>query len=336
MRTVRLGDTGVETSVIGFGCADLFREPSRVRRRRLLETAFDAGIRHFDVAPMYGLGRGERELGRFARERRGEVVIATKFGISPTHAAKTLGYAQGPVQRLLNAAPLLRQGVRPYESDVRAGVVGSLLYRDSGYEASAARASLERSLRTLRTDYVDLLFLHDPAPGSVESDDVCAYMESARTAGRLRAWGVAGELGPTLDAARVLGSSVPVLQLRREIFAGAGTVPLLKGQQARILFGVIGRALRRITVHIESDEVIARRWSEAIGVRAQRPGVIASLLLRDALQASDGGPVLFSTVRDDRIHAAVATVTRDAGDDSQLEAFRTLVADELAAGEGRP
>ena len=336
MRTARLGDTGVETSVIGFGCADLFREPSRVRRRRLLEAAFDAGIRHFDVAPMYGLGRGEGELGRFARERRGRIVIATKFGISPTRAARVLGCAQSPVQQLLNSAPRLRERARPPESDARAGVVGAALYRDSGYEGSAARASLERSLRRLGTDYVDVLFLHDPRPGSVGSDDVRAYLESARAAGSLRAWGVAGEPGPTFDAARMLGSRVPVLQLRRDIFTGARTLPSLEAGQARILFGVIGRALRRIIGYTESDERVCRRWSEAVGASCRRADVIASLLLRDALHANAGGPVLFSTVRDDRIRTAVAAVTSDARSDVELQAFRTLVVDELVAGEGRP
>src|SRR5437016_952206 len=119
MRTTPLGDTGVETSVIGFGCADLFRQPSRASRRRLLEAALDAGIRHFDVAPMYGLGLGEGELGRFVRGRRERIVVATKFGISPTRAARTLARVQSPLQRLLDAAPALRQRARPAESDAR-------------------------------------------------------------------------------------------------------------------------------------------------------------------------------------------------------------------------
>ncbi|MBV8943260.1 MAG: aldo/keto reductase, partial [Solirubrobacterales bacterium] len=60
------------------------------------------------------------------------------------------------------------------------GRFGSLLYRSSGYDAAAARASLEQSLRELETDHVDLLFLHDPQPGTVRGDDVCAYLERAR------------------------------------------------------------------------------------------------------------------------------------------------------------
>ncbi|HET9153536.1 MAG TPA: aldo/keto reductase [Solirubrobacterales bacterium] len=51
---------------LGFGCASLMRLPSRRRRQALLAEAFEQGIRHFDVARMYGLGAAEGELGRFA------------------------------------------------------------------------------------------------------------------------------------------------------------------------------------------------------------------------------------------------------------------------------
>lgn len=54
MRTITFPGTDVVSSALGFGCADLYREPTAVRRRRLLDVAHGAGIRHFDVAPMYG------------------------------------------------------------------------------------------------------------------------------------------------------------------------------------------------------------------------------------------------------------------------------------------
>ncbi|MDX6643271.1 MAG: D-threo-aldose 1-dehydrogenase, partial [Solirubrobacteraceae bacterium] len=70
MRAVTLPGTEFETTALGFGCAELYRAASAAERRRLLETAHSLGIRHFDVAPMYGLGLAERELGGFARGRR--------------------------------------------------------------------------------------------------------------------------------------------------------------------------------------------------------------------------------------------------------------------------
>jgi D-threo-aldose 1-dehydrogenase len=328
---VFLAGTDIQTSVIGFGCAGLFRQPSRARRRQLLETALDAGIRHFDSAPMYGLGVADSELGRFARGRRDRIVIATKFGISPTPFARVLARVQGPVRRVLSAAPALRERARAAAPGPAAGPAGGTLYRATGYDARAARGSLERSLRELRTDYIDVLLLHDPVPGDVRSDDIRGYLEDARTTGLIRAWGVAGEPTPTVEVVRRLGPRVPVLQVRNDILLRSTTHAECDQAQARIVFGVIGQALDRIVAHVGSDEARRRRWSDAVGANCGRAEEVASLLLRDALAENQGQPVLFSTVRPERIHSAVkaATTAPDAG----LEAFRSLVAGELRTME---
>ena len=89
LQTVSLGDTGVETSPLGLGCADLMSVGPQARRT-VLAAALDAGVRHLDVAPMYGLGAVEGEIGRFAAGRRDRLVLATKFGIEPSRVARAL------------------------------------------------------------------------------------------------------------------------------------------------------------------------------------------------------------------------------------------------------
>jgi D-threo-aldose 1-dehydrogenase len=335
LRRLRLGETRIETSELGLGCADLFREPSGRRRQRLLAAALDSGISHFDVAPMYGLGLVEREVGRFARGKRDSVVIATKFGIDPTPAARLLARAQAPIERLLAAAPNVRRSARPLDADPRSGAVGRRLYRSCGYDAAAARAGLERSLRELGTDHLDILFLHDPSPGDVRSDDVAAYLDSAQATGRIRAWGIAGEPRFVPDIARQLGSRIPVLQLRGDLLAPPwpGT-PGLEAE-ATILFGVLGRPLARILAHVRTDERVRRRWSEAVGVDCGDPEALASLLLREALRRNPGGPVLFGTIRTARIEAAVAAAA-EPSDAPALDRLRALAEAELAAPERRP
>ena len=69
MKKVHLIGTNIVTSPLGFGCAQLLRTSSAKQRQRILHAAYDAGIRHFDVARMYGLGAAERELGRFAQNK---------------------------------------------------------------------------------------------------------------------------------------------------------------------------------------------------------------------------------------------------------------------------
>ena len=151
--TVTLGVGGIQTTALGFGCASLFRISNRVQRLELLHTAYDAGIRHFDVAPMYGLGLAERELGAFARGRRAELTIATKFGIKPTPIARTLAHAQGPIRHVFEVKPAVREQARTH-----AGAPSRLLYELGGYDAAGARRSLERSLRALQYPTTSICF----------------------------------------------------------------------------------------------------------------------------------------------------------------------------------
>lgn len=122
--------------------------------------------------------------------------------------------------------------------------------------------------------------------------------------------------------AAAVGTEVPVAQVRADIFER----PLLRVRPgAAIVFGAIGRALPRILAHVRSDPGARRRWSEAVGADCGDAGVVAALLLRDAVRENDRGAVLFSTTHAERIGAAA----RAAEDDVGLHAFRALVAEEL-------
>lgn len=65
---------------LGFGCAALPVDQPRIARA-ILDHAFELGIRHFDVARLYGYGEAERILGDFLRGIRSEVTITTKCGL---------------------------------------------------------------------------------------------------------------------------------------------------------------------------------------------------------------------------------------------------------------
>jgi hypothetical protein len=277
---------------------------------------------------MYGLGRAEAELGRFARRRRSDVTLTTKFGIGPTAFARALGRVQGPARRTLEAFPAIRQQARERAPGPESGYLGMMLYSAEGYDGAAARGSLERSLRALDTDYVDLLLLHDPDPGSVRSDDVRCYLEEARHAGWIRSWGVAGEVGPTVAVARSFGHAVSVLQLRDNVFIRS----LRRGELPAggyITFGILGEALARVLQYMRADGTRCGRWTALIGADCSEPEVVASLLLRAAFQENSSGVVLFSTIRQHHIHdAVVAAEATSNNSDPPLGPFLVLV-DEL-------
>src|SRR6185437_12087244 len=133
------------------------------------------------------------QLAKFLKSRRGDVVVSTKFGIRTTALARGLAGAQMPVRQAFKVMPMLRQQARESAAGPQSGALGPLLYTAEGYSAEAARSSLQRSLRTMGIDHVDLFLLHDPAPGSVPSAEVASYLEEARQAGLVRSWGIAGE-----------------------------------------------------------------------------------------------------------------------------------------------
>ena len=319
-----LGSSGIRATPLGFGCATLFRASDPAQRSRLLHAAYDAGIRHFDVAPMYGLGRAEPELGSFTRAHRSEVTIATKFGIRPTLAARGLAYAQRPVRRTFESKPAIRDQARAH-----AAATSRVLYDKSGYDASGARRSLQRSLRALKTDYVDLLLLHDPLPGSVRSDEMSSFLEDARAAGLIRSWGIAGAPETTGEVAQSF-PRIPVLQIPGDIFEQS--LRLTPVGSAFITFGVISRALARIVQHVRSDESTRARWKNMIGADCGDSDITSYFILRSALQANSSGVVLFGATQLSHIRTAATALEKHlepVSDKSDTGSFMSLVNAEL-------
>lgn len=266
------------------------------------------------------MGTAEAELGRFARGRRDEIAIATKFGIEPSNSS--LARLQAPARAAIARLPALRAALKRRADGPRP---------PRRYDGQMARASLEKSLGELGTDYVDLFFVHDPGPGDdVDVEGLRGSCEELQAEGLIRAWGVSGDPDPCLDVSRELGAEA-VLQVRDDILS-----PALSGGDGdpapAISFGVLAGALESIHGHLAGGGERRVRWQRAIGKDCGRPDVLASLLLEDALDRNRSGTVLFSTNRPERIMAALAVgeaVSRAPRSDA-LEAFRTCVRDDLA------
>src|SRR6266849_9265306 len=107
MPEVQMAGTEISIPVIGFGCSSL-ASVGRKNAIRLLESAFDVGIRHFDVARYYGYGETEGILGTFIKSRRAQVTITTKFGIEPPRRTNALRFAMQAGRRLVQYVPAAR------------------------------------------------------------------------------------------------------------------------------------------------------------------------------------------------------------------------------------
>ena len=141
MRYRPLGDSGLMVSVTGLGCNNFGRRLDLDATRAVVDAALEAGITLLDTSDTYGNGGGSEELlGEVLAGRRDEVVLATKFG----HQDFDRGY--GPA----------------------AGAKGGRAY---------IRRAVERSLRRLRTDYLDLYQVHTPDPVTPVAETLAALGE---------------------------------------------------------------------------------------------------------------------------------------------------------------
>src|SRR5919112_5732363 len=104
MERRKLGNSGIEVSVVGVGCNNFGRRIHDVAAARaVVDRAIDLGITLFDTADVYGNGTSEAFLGEALGARRSQVVIATKFGMgSPSGGSRgtVMQTAEASLRRL--------------------------------------------------------------------------------------------------------------------------------------------------------------------------------------------------------------------------------------------
>jgi aryl-alcohol dehydrogenase-like predicted oxidoreductase len=145
IKKVALGSQGLEVPVEGLGCMGMtsgingmsvYGEADEGESVATIHRALELGVHLLDTADLYGPMVNERLVGRAIAGRRQEIILATKFG---------------------------------FEVDDQENWTGSYNGRPE-----YVRKSIERSLRNLQTDYVDLYYLHRIDPKTPLEDTVGA------------------------------------------------------------------------------------------------------------------------------------------------------------------
>lgn len=149
-----LGRSGVAVSAIGMGCWAIGSDWGKVddaESVRALQRALDLGVTFFDTSNAYGGGRSEHLIGQALADRRGQAVIATKFG---------------------------------YIVNERTG-------RINRHDASsqAIRRSCEDALRRLKTGYIDLFQFHLGSYPITQAGEVRETLEALVAEGKIRFYG---------------------------------------------------------------------------------------------------------------------------------------------------
>lgn len=148
MKKRRIGSSDLNVSELGLGCMSL---PTDLQEaQQIIDTALDAGIQFFDTADLYHGGLNEEIVGAAIKEKRQQIVLATKVG-NRIHPDGT-GWSWDPSKKhIMNA--------------------------------------VKESLRRLQTDYIDLYQLHGGTMEDNFNETIDAF-EALKQEGVIREYGI--------------------------------------------------------------------------------------------------------------------------------------------------
>ena len=305
---------------LGFGTGALF---SRRRTRRdalkLLETAMDCGITYFDTARMYGAGRAEGILGELTAGKRERLILVSKAGILPQNRSLYVRAIGRGVRFLHKVAPKSKHYVPvPSASRPCFGAFGLVEFRQS----------VETSLQELRTDYLDILLLHECTESDFENTDLLHYLNTLKSEGKIRAFGIATDIKETtsilgrherlLDVVQI-PSAIWNMNVRKLHRTDCGLVITHSSLTGR--FNVLFDRL-------SSDEQMAAEWHSMTQVDPRDSTRLAQLLLAHALDSNPNGIVIFFSSTPANIVANVKSVNSRAINEEQIAGLNGLLARE--------
>jgi D-threo-aldose 1-dehydrogenase len=315
--------TGRGTSRLGFGCVQLTRHPNRREAVAILEHALAEGITHFDVARAYGFGRAESILGEFLRGKRSQVTVATKFGLEPPRGL-------GGKKWIVNTA---RKVLGPFPRLLRlAKASGAAMGKSGVFAPDAAVRSLETSLRELKTDYVDLLLLHEATLAEALNPSLIETLECQVKSGKVRHLGIASDFEKLPRDARKLPSLYQVLQLNDNAEA-RNLNRLTHAEQRDFVTHSIFKPARPLVNALAKHPQIVREFSRQANADLTDPKVIRAFLLHYALQSNRSGTVLFASTNPQHISSNVRQLEASDYDESQCALFLEFVQTILSPGQ---
>lgn len=150
-----LGRTGLSVTQLGYGAMEVRgsriwggRPVTEEQADTILNAVLDAGINFIDTSNDYG--RSEEFIGKYLSTRRGEYVLATKCGCTVVH------------------------------KDENTDDTPHVWTRENLFRG------LHESLERMKTDYVDIMQLHNPSVEQTEQGDLIAVLQEMKQQGKVR------------------------------------------------------------------------------------------------------------------------------------------------------
>ena len=167
MQHRKLGQQGLRVSALGLGCmgmSEFYGNKDDSESVRTIHRALELGVNFLDTADIYGMGLNEELVGRAIRDRRDQVVLATKFG-----------------------------NVRGADGSFK-GVNGKPEY---------VKQACEKSLRLLGLDTIDLYYQHRVDPDTPIEETVGAMADLVKE-GKVRFLGLSEAAPQTIRRAHAV------------------------------------------------------------------------------------------------------------------------------------
>lgn len=249
MRKRMFGNSGLETSVVGYGGWPMgrgmygdFDDDEAIAAAR---TSYENGVTLFDTAAVYGWGYGENLMGKALKGIRENVVLVTKGA---------------------------REWVRD-NPDRRSATV-------SDSDPKRLLTSIDESLKRLQTDYIDLFLIHWPDHNRAFSEPMEA-LEKAKTAGKIRYTGVSNFSVEMMSESRET-SPIITNQIGYHIFdrrPEAEVMPFVKENEMGIMaYGSLSHGL--LTGTWNADKTFSdddwRRGGANFGINSWGPDNLAA------------------------------------------------------------
>lgn len=287
MQTILLPGSTMPTSRIGLGCGRLAGGAAFRNSAAVINAALEAGVRHFDVAPSYGLGLAEGVLGQVIGDHS-QTTVTTKAGIAAPKGGHMLSLIRQIVKPLVVRLP----GVKARLASV-ASVASSATH--GRFTPQEIRASFEASLKALRRDHIDVFLLHEPpaeTPAGVEP-----LLQELLVGGRIGAYGT----GTGAEA----GTLPPLGQIAQYAwdFERASASSRLV-----IRHGLLRHWLPRLESALPQRGAERRALSDDSGFDLDDPSALPALLLTMALSLDTAAMVLVSSNDPARIMRVVGGV----------------------------
>ena len=307
-----LGRTGLRVTRLGLGCAplgNLFREVDEEVAHAVVERAYEAGVRLFDTAPLYGFGLSERRVGHVLRTRpRDSFVLATKVG-----------------RLLRDDAPRdLTQYYRGESFWKGTPPVNPLF--DFSYDG--VMRSFDESLGRLGLDRIDVLHIHDP-----DDHHDQALSGAYRALDALRAQGVIRAVSAGMNQAEMEARFAREADF--DCFMLAGRYTLLDQSGLRELLPLCAeRGISIMNAGVYNSGLLANPRPGAHYDYVPAPGDVVDRALRiGATCERHGVPLKAAAVQFGLGHPAVATVVVGCRSVEQLDdtlaQFRTPIPADL-------